>query len=254
MYMILLAVILVMAVLNVFLFFVIRQIVIITNRQVQRHLTAEIEVCGKELEETLGRLSRTRQELQDAEQKKAAFDAPGEGNVPAGEAGASRLAPVPGFRHPRYRSEESLETYRYIRDHLKLDYEGLVQQALELCPKPDREWQNCKKIQEKVDFSTMYELLLCPEEEQSERLKALLTEEEWNTLERVTPQDQYPDLTVRMDMVRQYIRFHYPVLWIECGEQEAEEESRGNIRITYNPQIHEGFRLHMGQGVLDYSL
>lgn len=254
MYMVLLAVILVMAVLDVFLFFVIRQIVIITNRQVQRHLTAELEVCGKELEETMGRLLEARQELEAAEQQKAAaVEAQGEDQAVSGAA-LSRLAPVPGFRHPRYRSEESLETYRYIRDHLKLDYEELVRRALEICPAPDAEWENCRRIREKIDFSRMYELLLRPQEEQDACLEELLTEEELATLERVAPGGQYPDLTVRMDMVRQYIRFHDPQLWVECGDKDLQKEGDGRIRVSYNPQIHEGFRLHIGQGVLDYSL
>ena len=106
---ILAAVLLVMAALNVFLFFVIRQIVVITNRQVQRHFTVELESLNAGVEETLVRLAEARKELQETQERgeaKRAEEAAAAAPAPGG------LAQVPGFSHPRYRSAESLETYR----------------------------------------------------------------------------------------------------------------------------------------------
>ena len=58
-----------------------------------------------------------------------------------------------------------------------------------------------------------------------------------------------------MDAVRQYLKLHDPLIRVESGEpgiQDIPEEE--GLQMEYNPQIHEGIRLHMGAGVLDYSL
>lgn len=251
MHIILFAVLLVMAVLNIFLVFIIRQIVLITNRQVQRHFTVEMDAMAGELDEVMGRLAQAKKELvaEEAGQKEAeGLRAPGQ---PAAQLSLSAVA---GFRHPRYRSEESLETYRYIRDHLKLDYKELIRKGQEHCPIPDRTWECCRTIQEKVGFEQMYHLILLPEDRQAQYLQELLTEEELAVLEQVAPEEWNADISVRMDEVRQYVRLHDPRLRVECGDPEGLGEEFGDVQVEYNPQIHEGIRLHIGSEVLDYSL
>lgn len=247
---ILAAVLLVMAVLNVFLLFVIRQIVVITNRQVQRHFTVELETLGEEVEGALERLAEARKELQETERKEKA----------PGEPGAARpvsrgLSQVPGFSHPRYRSEESLETYRYIRDHMRLDYSGYIRQALDWRPEPDEVWTRLKGVMDKLDFQTMYGLILMQDGERETALSELLTEEEQAALEQAAPAELYPDFSGRMDAARQYLKLHDPVVRVESGDPDAQNRpEEDGLRVEYNPQIHEGIRLHVGAGVLDYSL
>ena len=249
---ILAAVLLVMAVLNVFLLFVIRQIVMITNRQVQRHFTVELESLGEEVDGVPERLAEAKKELQETEKR-------GENRKTEGNAAAAAiprgLSQVPGFSHPRYRSEDSLETYRYIRNHMKLDYSDYIRQALACRPQPDAVWTCLKNVMEKLDFQTMYGLILMQDEEREAALGQMLSEEEHNALEQAAPADQYPDFSDRMDAVRQYLKLHDPLIRVESGEpgiQDIPEEE--GLQMEYNPQIHEGIRLHMGAGVLDYSL
>ncbi|MBS6396017.1 MAG: hypothetical protein KH452_02515 [Clostridiales bacterium] len=250
MQMILAAVLLVMAVLNVFLLFVIRQIVVITNRQVQRHFTVELESLGTEVEGMLERLAEARKELQETERKETA---PQEAETTASV--ARGLSQVPGFSHPRYRSEESLETYRYIRDHMKLDYSDYIRQALASRPQPDQVWERLRDVMDKLDFQTMYGLLLMQDEERETVLERMLTKEEQAALEQAAPLDLHPDFSDRMDAARQYMKLHDPVIRVESGDPDVRNrpEEEG-LRVEYNPQIHEGIRLHMGAGVLDYSL
>ena len=249
---ILAAVLLVMAALNVFLFFVIRQIVVITNRQVQRHFTVELESLNAGVEETLVRLAEARKELQETQERgeaKRAEEAAAAAPAPGG------LAQVPGFSHPRYRSAESLETYRYIRDHMKLDYEDYIRQALAARPEPSGTWTYLNGMMEKLDFQTMYSLTLMQDDEREKALSELFSQEERDAMEQAAPADQYPDFTGRMDAVRQYLKLHDPVIRVESGDPAAgDRPEEEGLRVEYNLQIHEGIRLHIGDGVLDYSL
>ena len=74
-------------------------------------------------------------------------------------------------------------------------------------------------------------------------------------LEQAAPAELYPDFSGRMDAARQYLKLHDPVVRVESGDPDAQNRpEEDGLRVEYNPQIHEGIRLHVGAGVLDYSL
>ncbi len=252
MQMVLLAVIFVMAVLNIFLLFIIRQIVLITNRQVQRHFTVQMDQMSQDLDQTLEKLAEARQALKEetSSQKRPAR----EEQTQAASSGCASDAPVPGFQHARYRSEESLETYRYIRDHMKLDYDRLIAEAKKHCPAADACWLACRSILEKLNFEKLFDLLLMPEEEQKAELASVLTPEELEYLEQVAPEQNGRELSERVDEIRQYVKLHTPKLKVESGDPDCPVTESDEIEVVYNPQIHEGIRLYMGPLLLDYSL
>lgn len=252
MQMVLLAVILVMAVLNIFLLFIIRQIVLITNRQVQRHFTVQMDQMSEDLDQTLEKLAEARQALKEetSSQKRPAR----EDQPQAASSGCASDAPVPGFQHARYRSEESLETYRYIRDHMKLDYDRLIAEARKHCPAADACWLACRSILEKLNFEKLFDLLLMPEEEQKAELALVLSPEELDYLEQVAPEQNGRELSERVDEIRQYVKLHTPKLRVESGDPDCPVTESDEMEVVYNPQIHEGIRLYMGPLLLDYSL
>lgn len=248
------AVLVITMVLNLFLLFVIRQMVLITNRQVQKHFSQELEYCTEELDEKLARLNDTqeqlrcvRQQLEEQKRAQKSIAVAREENRQAGTAAVVR-------GKVRYQSGESLETYRYIRDHMKPDYRDLVRRAVECRPESDETWDCCSKIVEKLDFDTVYRMITRTEEEQHQILEQVLTEKERQALELVAPEAEIPDFARRLDKVRQYIKIYSPEVVVQCGEKEEDQKQYGEVRVEYNPHIHEGIRLRVGSGVLDYSL
>lgn len=248
------AVLVITMVLNLFLLFVIRQMVTITNRQVQRHFTRELEFCTEELDGKLQELHAAQNRLegiekQIQEQKAVRKDMAvyGQGRNRTGQA-----AVVKG--NARYRNGESLETYRYIRDHMKPDYEELIQKAARRQSGTEKIWNVCRSMMEKLDFETTYRLATMPEEEQGRILKELLTEEELQVLEEAAPSEDFSDIIIRLDKVRQYMMLHSPEVIVQCGEKDQDRKQYGSVKVEYNPNIHEGIRLRMGSGMLDYSL
>jgi len=253
MQMVLLAVILVMAVLNIFLLFIIRQIVLITNRQVQRHFTVQMDQMSEDLDQTLEKLAEARQALKEetSSQKRPARGGAATGCILRL---CLRRTGFPDFQHARYRSEESLETYRYIRDHMKLDYDRLIAEARKHCPAADACWLACRSILEKLNFEKLFDLILMPEEEQKAELALVLSPEELDYLEQVAPEQNGRELSERVDEIRQYVKLHTPKLRVESGDPDCPVTESDEMEVVYNPQIHEGIRLYMGPLMLDYSL
>ncbi|MCD7807498.1 MAG: hypothetical protein LUH19_09215 [Lachnospiraceae bacterium] len=253
------AVVAVMALLDLFLLFVIRQIAVITNRQVQQHFARELGKCSGSLDEKTGELADLQDKIKTAELRLQELQAAAKrtANGPAAQAqpvqqGSGSLFYQSGID---YRSEEALEIYRYIKEHMELDYDGIVEQARKLAPaSEDPLWEGCGKLLEKFDFDLTYQLTTSDEEKRQEILKERLTEEELNVLNQVAPLSEYPDTVSRIDRVRQYRKINDPTVRVICGEKELDQQQRKGVLTQYDEGIHEGIRIRTGTGVLDYSL
>jgi len=241
-------------VLNLFLLFVIRQMVVITNRQVQQHFTRELEFCTEELDEKLQKLHTAQNQLQGIQDQIREQKAVQRNMAVYNQSKSSTGQAVTVKGNARYRSPESLDTYRYIRDHMKPDYKELVQKAVERQSGTSEIWSLCQSILAKLDFETTYHLVTRPEGEQEQIMKEMLTDEELQILEEAAPREDFPDIILRLDKVRQYMQLHSPEVVVQCGEKEEDRKQYGDVKVEYNPNIHEGIRLRMGSGVLDYSL
>lgn len=253
------AVLLVMAALNLFLAFIIRQIIGITDRQVQMHFSRELGRCAESLDQKLQELSKAEERLSEVElrlkeQREALGRASRQtGAVPAArqESGSSSLFYQAGAA---YRGDKTLEVYRYIKDQMDLDYEALIKAAAAQKEEPERDWELCGQILEKLKFELLYQLVTSSGEIREQILKEHLTEEELGALERIAPADGYPDPVKRIDCIRQYRMMHDPQVRVICGEKDLDQVRHGEILTEYDARIHEGIRLRMGTGVLDYSL
>ncbi|MCD8077290.1 MAG: hypothetical protein LUE63_02725 [Lachnospiraceae bacterium] len=259
------AVLLVMAALNVFLVFIIRQMVVITNRQVQMHFSREMGRCTGALDEKLAELSETEERLREVtqrvkEQEAAARRAGsqiGSASSVKREGSSSSLFYQSGVS---YSDREALDLYRTIRDGMDLDYEGLIRAVAQQSRAPERDWELSGQILEKLDFDFQYRLVTASPALREELLHASLNGEELSALERIAPIRDYPDPIKRMDRVRQYRMLYDPRVRVICGEKSREgspgpDETTGEeIYLEYDPAIHEGIRVRMGDGVLDYSI
>lgn len=257
------AVLLVMVVLNLFLAFIIRQIVAITNQQVRRHVTRELESCTAALDGKLAEyqkleedLARIRQEIQKAEEIRELPKAPAAVCVKEQKPG-NGLFYQSGVA---YRSEGALETYRYIRDNMKLDHEAIIRQAVDYGKEYERKseqtelWKLCCQILEKLSHEEIFRLATQSREKQEEQLEALLTGREKEAMEEIAPSGQIPDFISRMDRLRQYRLLYDPQPRIRSGEKEQEEKAAFGVRYEYDPQIHEGVCVRVGTDMIDYSI
>lgn len=254
------AVLLVMLVLNLFLAFIIRQAVVITNRQVQAHFSRQLargaDAVDKKLEELHELETQVRKEKARLEEYRAALEESGR-TAPGAEAAAGAASGTGSLFYQSgvaYRSAEALEAHRYIKDHMELDYDGLVQAALKLRRDPGRDWEVCGSILGKIGFEELFRLTTCAKESAAKELEALLTREELETLERLAPESAGLELSKRIDRVRQYRMMHDPQVRVRCADKEQDQVRHGEVITEYDPRIHEGIRLRVGAGVLDYSL
>lgn len=252
------AVLLVMVALNVFLALIIRQMVVITGRQVQMHFSRKLEDCTDALDKTLEQLreaeqelARTRQLVKEQEESARKTGIPESAQAAPEHAGTGSLFYQAGVS---YRNQEILETYQYIKEHMQLDYDGLLEELQQQSQEPNADWILCGRILEKVDFSVLYQLTTSPREKRRELLSELLTREEQEALERIAPEKELKDPVKRFDRVRQYRMLHDPQVRVRCGQQHLDHRVKNGAVITYDPQIHEGIQLRMGTGLLDYSL
>lgn len=248
------AVLVITMVLNLFLLFVIRQMSVITNRQVQQHFSRELEFCTEELEEKLKELKTAqdslqgiRQQIQEQKAVQQSMLVYGQDDHKPGQAAVVK-------RNARYRSAESLDTYRYIRDHMKPDYQELVKKAVERKKETGEEQDLCGSILKKLDFETAYRLVTSPAKEQERILNRLLTKEEQEFLEQTAPGGEFTDIIARLDKIRQYRMLHSSEVVVQCGEKDQDQKQYGSVKVEYDPDIHEGIRLRMGSEMLDYSL
>ena len=254
------AILLVMAVLNLFLAFIIRQTVNITNRQVQAHFSRQLAKSAEALDGKLDELSDVEKQLEAAkeeleiyrrklnEEKKTASTSAGIRQTQTGTGGLFYQSGID------YRSTDALEAHSYIRNHMKLDYGKLVDAALELRRDPGHDWEVCGRILEKIDFETLFELMSSDEDRSAKRLGELLDAEELEVFERIAPAQDGADFAKRIDRVRQYRKMHDPTVRLRTGDINQTKPEGRDVVIEYDPGIHDGIRLRVGDGMLDYSL
>ncbi|MCD8333293.1 MAG: hypothetical protein LUB60_04090 [Clostridiales bacterium] len=260
------AVLLVMAALTIFLAFIIRQMVNITNHQVQMHFSREMGRCAEALDQKLAELSDTEEKLREVKQRiceqeeaaKRAGKQVGAASRTGQETGSSNLFYQSGVS---YRDHEALDIYRYVKEEMDLDYGSLVSEVVKQSRKPDRDWNLCTRILEKIDFDFQYRMVTASPETRDRLLRECLDGEELEALERIAPAGEYPDPVKRMDRVRQYRMLYDPRVRVVCGEKDRERaagmlgrEGSDQVQVEYDPAIHEGIRVRMGDGVLDYSI
>lgn len=261
MQMIYIAVLLVMLVLNLFLAFIIWQMVSITGRQVQKHMT-------RELENSTAALDLKMEELKQLEEKKSQVQeeiSSLEGVVMSLKT-SPFYAPRPIARElyiptARYIDNEFFDNHKLVNDMMKgVDQREIVQKIRERYRYVGNreDYDTACQVLEFLDMETVYDLCTISSEEQVEVMRKALTGRAGEFLEEFLEslgEDEEFDVLNFRTFVREIRTEQDPKIYIRTGNREPEEMDWDQDLVhQYDSNISEGLKIIYQNRSFDFSI
>lgn len=255
------AVLIVMVVLNVFMGFVIRQIVLITNRQVRQHVTRELEKCTAAVDQKM-------EEIKDMELQKEEL----QDDISSLEGVVLSLKTSPFYAPRPIARELFIPTARYI-DNTFFDNHKLVSDMMKGVDQKEivrnirrvhaysgnrEDYDTACGLLKFLGVETAYELCTVSPQLQVETLRGVLTGREAEMLERfletLDEDEEFDSLNFRT-YLREIRTEQDPVMYIRTGDRDMDCSGLGDEVVhQYDDNISEGLKIIYQNQSFDFSI
>jgi len=261
MQMIYVAVLLVMAVLNLFLAFIIWQMAAVTRRQVQKNMT-------RELENSAAALDLKMEELKQLEEQKKKV----QGEIDSLEGVVLSLktspfyAPRPIARElfiptARYIDNEFFDNHKLVNDMMKdVDWKQIVQniRSRYIYAGNRENYETACRILEDLDMDTVYSLCTRDPQEQETILEEAFTGRAKEMLEEFRSglgEDEAFDVLKFRTYAREIRTKEDPRVYIRTGDRNpAKLDENPDIVYQYDSNISEGLKIIYQNRSFDFSI
>ena len=263
MWLIFLVVVLVIAFLMVFLIMAIRMLTAQAKVQLNRYFLKNLETYDRLAEHKNEEIDRLEEEVKVLEERAKMAESRLQSMAEAGgrDRGASAVAGTGNVvlseaSGASYRDPGFLEDYAYVRRHMKLDLRKIVADVLEnLHSQEEPELALCRSMLEKLPAEHLYDVIIMPEEDQLEYVKALFSEEEDAYLEQHVKETGTFDLLEFQNFLTNYVKSHENEVYIRTGSpEELADLENSHVHVLYDEGVHEGIRISYKNTVYDFSL
>ncbi len=252
----------VMAVMNGFLFLMLRSLARQLKEQVGACFLRQMEFADELYEEKAVRLAKLREEEEmylgratagPLEKQLAKEEAaPGMREVPAQAPAPLR---VQGGRRAGYINPNLIRDYRYIKENFRIDtgraYADVMKEPVD--PRAVHYGDICRHMYEVLDFDTVYQVGLLPVEQQHEILYEIFDDEEDAVLRSYV--EQHPDFLI-VDF-RDYLRMEaemYQDRTVVLAADPAFAREHPEAEVRVDESLGEGIRVLRGSRMYDYSI
>lgn len=255
------AVLAAMVVLNLFMGFVIYQIVLITNRQVKRHVTKELENCTAAVDQKM-------EEFKQMEQKKEKL----QHEISSLEGVVLSLKTSPFYAPKAIDRELFIPTARYI-DNTFFDNHKVVSDMMKGVDQREivrnirklhaytgnrEDYDTACRLLDFLAVDTAYELCTVTPKLQIETLREALTGREAEMLEeflRTLGEDEEFDALNFRTYLREIRTEQDPTMYIRTGDRELDCSQWGQEMVhQYDGNISEGLKVIYQNQSFDFSI
>lgn len=250
-----LAVLLVMIVINAFLFMALTGITARVNRQIQKFYQGKLELFNGLAAEKEERLEHLRSEIRTEEQHLQEVREEIASAVPVQEPQPPLVfgAPAAG-----YRNEDFTEQYRLVRKAFECDAKSVLSEVIEKEKQEEGSMAlpYVESLLAKFPFETRYQIMTLPESDQLELVKEILSGEESSLLSVYLKEHEDFDVLSFLAEMENYRKEHGKEFVIRTGAGEKLElgDFPEEVRQETDENICEGFKVFYGSHMYDYSL
>lgn len=239
------AVFVVLVVMNIFMIFVLRQMTILTGKQVEKDAVRLMAVYDTLLE-------KKSEQLRELNEKLAVSTTEVKRESPTGEVARGVLAPYIPEKGVRYHDTEFTQNYQKIKDTFLIEPESVISQVSELeksraDEQKQLELEAQKGILEKISFDSLYQIATLEIEEQQKILKEVLEPKELEIYETWKQETKNPDMIGFFGWLKIQIKTNNRDLIVRTGNESEE-------MYQFDSSICEGVKVMCGDTLYDFSI
>ncbi len=255
------AVLAAMIVLNLFMGFVIYQIVMITNRQVKKHVTREIEGCTETVDRKLEEIRQMEQKKEDLQHEISSLE-----GVVLSLKTSPFYAPRPIARElfiptARYIDNTFFDNHKLVSDMMKgVDQKEIARniRSLHAYTGNRQDYDTACRLLDFLGVDTAYELCTVSPQLQVETLKEALTGREAEMLEdflgTLGEDEEFDSLSFRT-YLREIRTEQDPSMYIRTGDRQMDCSGWGEDMVhQYDGNISEGLKIIYQNQSFDFSI
>lgn len=255
------AVLAVMVILNLFMAFVIRQIVVITNRQVRQHVTRELESCTAAVDQKMEEIQEMEREKEKLQSEISSLE-----GVVMSLKTSPFYAPRPIARElfiptARYIDNTFFDNHKVVSDMMKgVDQKEIVRNIRERYAYTGNrdDYDTACRLLDFLGVDTAYELCTVSPQLQVASLQEALSGQDRKMLDRFLAslgEDEEFDALSFRTYLKEIRTEQDPVMYIRTGDREMDcSDWGGDLVHQYDSNISEGLKIIYQNQSFDFSI
>lgn len=241
--------ILVLCLLVGLMFFILRKTVKKINEQSKLYFVDKLQEYDYLINKKEKQLEEIDKEIKDKESQKEEKELLGENSNFEFDYNIIDL-----INKTKYQDKNIYTLNRKIDEKFNLDYEKIIKKFVSIINQ-NNQYAFCKNIKDKFTSDEIYLLKSLPNEKKEERIKELLSTEEYKIYDLYKEMNKKNTIDGFIDYLNEIIDLNNPKIIVYVGDKkENYDHISENIKTVYKDDIYKGIKIKYQNKIYDYSL
>ena len=240
---------LVICLLVFFMFLILRKTVKKINTQTKLYFVDKSQEYDYLIDEKVKKLKELDKELKEKEINKKDKIGPENNNNYEFDFNIIDL-----FSNTEYQNKNVFELNKKIDEKFNIDVDMLLKKFLSFI-EDDSKYIFCKNLKSKFSSEVIYSLKLLPSEKLDDKVKEILTSDEYKIYELYKDISDNFSIDGFIDYINELIDLNNPKIIVYVGEKNKNYDSLSKyIKTVYSSDIYKGVKIKFHNKIYDYSL
>ena len=231
------------------MFFILRKTVKTINEQTKLYFVDKLQEYDNIIDKKEEKLNQINKEIKEKELQKEEKESTGDNNNYEFDYNIIDL-----LNKTKYQDKNIFTINKKIDEKFNINYVEIIKKFIENI-KEDNQYDFCINIKNKFTSNNIYLLKSLSNEEQENKLKELLNENEYKIYNLYKQLSTNKNIDGFIDYINETIDLNNPKITVYVGDQkENYDYLNKNIKTIYKEDIYKGIKIKYQNKIYDYSL